>query len=310
MSHLPPLLHKQWQPVPIFMIRCFLGNGGKKLTTFRLYLYLNIRSNGCINITRDVKRQIMTDLNLKESTVNKHLVRLNEMGWVRRWKPNHNRYYIDGFDKIRLKMDASPGGVVLDLSKFLQDARLFKARIIGAFIINVVQLKNRKYSKGKLSPHQESLYGGNTSGSVPRCGSLSACYWPIAANYLVKALGISKATAIAYRKLAQEYGFIEVRVTRIPISRSEVQLRKYEGGERARMIRYRKDGVPTIDLPHFVRSNQKDADKAYHFRSMSKRSKTKQSHVLPLVPSVSLDLKQESFTFANTSPFPLAIQAN
>lgn len=308
MSALNILPHKQWQPVPIFMIRYFLGNGGKKLTTLRLYLYLNIRSNGCINITRDVKRQIMTDLNLKESTVNKHLVRLNELGWVRRWKPNHNRYYIDGFDKIRLKMDASPGGVVLNLSKILQDAQLFKARIIGAFIINIVQLKNKKFSKGKLSPDQESLYGGNASGSVPRFGSLSACYWPVASNYLVKALSISKATAVAYRKLAQEYGFIEVRVTRRPITRKEEAFRKHVGGEQARMIRYRKDGTPTIDLPHFIRCNQKDTEKAYYFRCLSKRCKTAQRN-LSIPTLTDFFLESESSTSV-TNPFLLVAYSN
>lgn len=235
--------------VPLFMVQDVLSST-KKINIFRIYLYLNARSNGCITLPQTLICKISKDLNIDPKTVKRSLNTLHERNWVRHDK-NTGRYYIRGPRNIRKRTkEKSRQGFKINIKTDLNDKIRFKALLCGAFINNLGRYKvYQTYVKKHRGRDKEWLKGCSVPTSRPRM----FWWWPVAANYIAKILDISISTAHEYRKIAEQYGFIEVRRYRRELSAVEIAARKEKGGKSLAMIRRQGERL-VIDGTHWVRS--------------------------------------------------------
>ena len=290
MTLFPIIPHKESQTIPMFMLQDVLGST-KEINMFRIYLYINACSNGCVYLPKTVINQISNDLKVSQKTVKRKLLKLNERNWINQDKKT-DRYYVRGIREIKKrKGEKSRQGFIVDIKIDLQDEEKFKALICAAFINNLGRYKiYQTYIKKQRGRDKEWLKGRSAPTSQPR----RLLWWPVAANYIAKILGISISTAHEYRKLAEKHGFIEVRRYRREISELELMERKEKGGKDFAMIR-RQGKRLVVDGPHWIRSE------VIHYRRIPRnKAKRNRNHSSSLSNSINSSL---SFPSLNLIPF-------
>ena len=258
------------------MIERILRNGGKRINAFRVYLYLNARSEGHIYITNDDRKQIAADLSLHYKTVGRLLDELQKWNWVG-FDKNTGGYHIRGFGGVaKREGEKSRQGFFLDLDEYLPDARRFKAFIAAAWINNLGRYKVHLYFARKdkyRGRDEERLKGRFAPKSRPRM----LYWWYITATYISKILGVAVSTAHEYRKLAEEYGFIEVKRRREEIPPELLTLWETSDDEeevkKSKRIR-KQNGRLLLDSPLWIRSQ------VIHYRRLP-RYKRKKNRILP-----------------------------
>jgi hypothetical protein len=250
------------------MVAKILGSKGKRINAFRVYLYLNARSEGCVFLGKEELEQIAADLVLSTRTVKRKLQDLQEWNWLG-YDKSRDRYYVRGFRAVaKREGEKSRQGFILDLDEYLADAEKFKAFIAAAWINNLGRYKvYQEYVKHRGGA-EEWLKGR----SVPKAQPRMLYWWHITATYIAKILDVSVSTAHGYRAAAEKYGFIEVKRHRKEISPG--LLATWEASDdknevqKASRIR-RQNGRLLLDSPLWIRSQ------VIHYRRLSRIKRKK-----------------------------------
>ena len=245
------------QTLPVAIIAfCLSDGGGRRINVLRMYLYLNLRSRGQgidLNVRR--KKQMGEHLGLAVSTINKWLRKdLAILQWVRKSRVS-GLYYVSGFKDVVRRLPESfqdnRSSVIVDPIIRHADPKRFKAWMAGAFIGDLARYMSYLSYKGKLREYEE-LQGRNFRRSHPKESATSRFWWPISKTMIAARLKVGEATAILYRALAKEYGFLLIKHNRRVISERERQARVAMGGKHAAMIHDDGRGRLTVDETHNV----------------------------------------------------------
>lgn len=199
----------------------------------RLYLYLNSRSSGHFRFKHGDRKRIADVLGITPQSVGYNLDRLRKRDWIG-YNPQKDLYHIRGFRAIKRLENASRRQVVeVNVERELNDGKAFTALIWAAYIGNFIRVREREAERQQ----REECHKG---GSKQKRGQRQA-FFPVAVSVIAKCLGVSSSTACEGRKLAIQFGFLKAKEVFTPISQIEAELRYYEGGKAAAVVR-RKHG--------------------------------------------------------------------
>lgn len=252
----PIIEGKQDCLIPLDIIADVLSET-KRINMLRVYLYINARSKGTLYLTPDFRRAVGKELNITERHIRTCLRWLErDFGWIGCLNRKAHHFIVRGFRKIQERRnDPNFQSVILDMQGgTIEDKEKFEAFLFGGHIGGIARRKKYIYfRKSKTqSAGEESLYGSLKSGSVPSPSSRPSFYWPVAALYVAKSLGISISTAAGYRQAAADHGFIEIKRYRRVLTDFEREVLMIDDPDFAKRVR-KSRGRLMLDGIHGVR---------------------------------------------------------
>lgn len=229
----------------------------KRINMLRVYLYINARSKGTMYLTPDFRRAVGRELDITPRHIRTCLRWLEcDFGWIGCLNRKAHHFVVRGFRKIQERRD-DPNfqSVILDMEDgTVEEKEKFEAFLFGGHIGGIARRKKYIYfRKSKTqSAGEESLYGSLKNGSKPSPSSRPSFYWPVAALYVAKSLGISISTAAVYRQAAADHGFIEIKRYRRALTAHEREVLMVDDEAFAKRV-LRSRGRLMLDGIHGVR---------------------------------------------------------
>lgn len=199
-KHLPGLI-KNYLLVPAHICDLIIREGAFR--DFQIYMFLKAKFRGNAKLTPADFKCLADELSISKKTFDRSISKLRRRNWVG-YDAKNGIYYFRGFDKVKQLEKLTGRVVVLFTTKTdLHHFQRFKAFVIGGSFGN--DIKNQKW-QGVCKIKSEQSEGSSYHRLVKQLPS----HFPLACAYLAKKFGIAISTASVYKKLAAQYGFLDV----------------------------------------------------------------------------------------------------
>jgi len=154
---------KKYEHMVIPLDLCQFVLKERLISPFKLYVYLQFKTSGTIELKSGRMEIIKSDLNIQSrKTINSYLKKLKDLNWVGQ-KPYSRIYYIRNIDFLHNQIGLIKKiGVLI----YFGDLKYFRAFLFGAFISGLIKSIQRK-------PKPERVKGRSHQGFNSLNGFLS-----------------------------------------------------------------------------------------------------------------------------------------
>ena len=143
---------KQFEHMVIPLDLCQYVLKERLVSSFKLYVCLQFKTSGTIELKSGWIETIKSDLNIKsKKTINSYLKKLKNLNWVGQ-KPHSKIYYIRNIDFLHNQIGIiKKTGVLI----YFEDLKYFRAFLFGSFISGLIKSINVS-REGFLRGHRRS----------------------------------------------------------------------------------------------------------------------------------------------------------